>query len=130
MKALTLAATGGLEHVRVQELPEPVIQSADHVLVRVRYAALNRLDLFVIGGLPGVSYRFPHILGSDGAGVVSAVGPAVQGIRPGDRVMVYPTLSCGHCDACRSGEDSLCHRIQVMGEHVAGTAAEYIVVPA
>jgi NADPH:quinone reductase-like Zn-dependent oxidoreductase len=130
MKALTLVATGGLEYVRVQELPEPVIQSADHVLVQVRYAALNRLDLFVIGGLPGVGPQLPHILGSDGAGVVSAVGDGVQHIHPGDRVMINPTLSCGHCPACRSGEESLCHRIQVIGEHVPGTAAEYIVVPA
>src|SRR4051812_20936096 len=105
MKALTLVATGGLQHVRVQELPEPLMQSADQVLVQVRYAALNRLDLFVIEGLPGVSYRFPHTLGSDGAGVVIAVGEEVQHIRPGDRVMVNPTLSCGQCPACRSGEN-------------------------
>jgi NADPH:quinone reductase-like Zn-dependent oxidoreductase len=130
MKALTLVATGGLEYVRVQELPEPGIQSADHVLVQVRYAALNRLDLFVIGGLPGVRHRLPHILGSDGAGVVSAVGDGVQHIHPGDRVMVNPTLSCDACPACRAGEHSLCDRIQVIGEHVSGTAAEYIVVPA
>jgi NADPH:quinone reductase-like Zn-dependent oxidoreductase len=130
MKALTLVAKGGLEYVRVQELPEPVIQSADHVLVQVRCAALNRLDLFVVGGLPGLSHRFPHILGSDGAGVVSAVGEGVEQIHPGDRVMINPTLSCGHCRPCRSGEDSLCQRIQVIGEHVPGTAAEYIVVPA
>jgi NADPH:quinone reductase-like Zn-dependent oxidoreductase len=61
---------------------------------------------------------------------VSAVGDGVQHIHAGDRVMINPTLSCGHCPACRSGEDSLCHGIQVIGEHVPGTAAEYIVVPA
>ena len=130
MKALTLAATGGLEHVRVQELPEPAIQSADHVLVQVRYAGLNRLDLFVAGGLPGVKYSFPHVLGSDAAGVVREVGSTAQGIRPGDRVMVNPTLSCGQCPDCQSGEESVCPRIRVLGEHAPGTAAEYIVVPA
>jgi NADPH:quinone reductase-like Zn-dependent oxidoreductase len=130
MKALTLIATGGIEHVRVQELPEPTIQSADHVLVQVRYAALNRLDLLVVGGLPGVKYSFPHVLGSDAAGVVQAVGPSVENVRPGDQVMVNPTLSCGQCQACGSGEESVCSRIRVMGEHAPGTGAEYITVPA
>jgi NADPH:quinone reductase-like Zn-dependent oxidoreductase len=129
MKALTLVAAGGLQHVRVQELPEPPIQSADHVLVQVRAAALNRLDLFVVAGLPGISHSFPHILGSDGAGIVREVGSAVRQVSPGDRVMVNPTLSCGQCEACRSGEESLCTRLRVIGEHCPGTAAEYIVVP-
>jgi NADPH:quinone reductase-like Zn-dependent oxidoreductase len=130
MKALTLVATGGLQHLQVQELPEPTIQSADQVLVQIRAAALNRLDLFVVEGLPGVRYGFPHILGSDGAGVVHQVGSAVRDVTPGDRVMLNPTISCGECAMCRSGEDSLCARLKVLGEHCPGTAAEYIVVPA
>jgi NADPH:quinone reductase-like Zn-dependent oxidoreductase len=130
MKAVTLVAAGGLQHLGVRELPEPVIQSADQVLVQIRAAALNRLDLFVAEGLPGVTYGFPHILGSDGAGVVRAVGSAVRQVSPGDRVMVNPTLSCGQCAACRSGEESLCAHLRVIGEHHPGTMAEYIVVPA
>jgi NADPH:quinone reductase-like Zn-dependent oxidoreductase len=130
MKALTLVAAGGLQHARVQELPEPAIQSPDQVLVQVRAAALNRLDLFVVQGLPGVTYSFPHVLGSDAAGVVQAVGSGVNGVRPGDRVMLNPTLSCGKCFQCQAGEDSLCIRLRVIGEHCPGTAAEYIVVPA
>jgi NADPH:quinone reductase-like Zn-dependent oxidoreductase len=130
MKALTLVAVGGLQHVRVQELPDPTIQSADQVLVQVRAAALNRLDLFVAGGLPGATYSFPHILGSDGAGVVRAVGSAVDQVTPGDRVMVNPTLSCRHCAQCQGGDDALCIRLRVIGEHCPGTAAEYIVLPA
>jgi NADPH:quinone reductase-like Zn-dependent oxidoreductase len=130
VKALVLTATGGPEHLRVQELPEPAIQSPDQVLVQVRMAALNRLDLFVTEGLPGLTYSFPHIVGSDGAGVVREVGSAVTSLAPGDRVMVNPTLSCGSCPACRAGEESLCVHIRVVGEHAPGTAAEYIVLPA
>jgi NADPH:quinone reductase-like Zn-dependent oxidoreductase len=130
MKALTLAAVGGLQHLRVQELPEPTIQSSDLVLVRVRFVALNRLDLFVAGGLPGVSYTFPHIVGSDGAGTVADVGPAVSSVRPGDRVMINPALPCDHCPGCLRGDDPLCSNLRVLGEHCPGTAAEYIVVPA
>jgi NADPH:quinone reductase-like Zn-dependent oxidoreductase len=130
MKALILAATGGLESLRVQELPEPSIQSADHVLVQVYAVGLNRLDLFVVEGLPGVRYSFPHVVGSDGAGIIRDVGSAVRQLASGDRVMVNPTVSCGTCPACSAGEDSLCSRLMVMGEHCDGTAAEYIVVPA
>jgi NADPH:quinone reductase-like Zn-dependent oxidoreductase len=130
MKALTLVATGGLQYARVQELPEPAIHSPDQVLVQVRAAGLNRLDLFVALGLPGVTYSFPHVMGSDGAGVVEAVGADVSRVRPGDRVMLNPTLSCGQCAQCLAGEESVCIRLGVVGEHSQGTAAEYIVVPA
>jgi NADPH:quinone reductase-like Zn-dependent oxidoreductase len=130
MKALALDEAGGLQHLRVRELPEPTIQAPDQALLRVQAAALNRLDLFVVEGLPGVSYRFPHIMGSDGAGTVQEVGPAVTQVKPGDRVMINPALSCGGCWACAEGEDSLCPNLRVLGEHCSGTAAEYIVVPA
>jgi NADPH:quinone reductase-like Zn-dependent oxidoreductase len=130
MKALTLAATGGIEHLKVQELPQPSIQSPNDVLVRVQAAALNRLDLFVATGLPGSSLSFPHVVGSDGAGLVDQVGAGVSQFRPGDRVMINPTLSCGACTACAAGEDTLCSKLRVLGEHRSGTIAEYVVVPA
>jgi NADPH:quinone reductase-like Zn-dependent oxidoreductase len=130
MKGLALVAIGGLEHLRVQELPQPTVQSPGDVLIRIHAAALNRLDLFVAEGLPGVSYNFPQVVGSDGAGVVEEIGSEVRQVRPGDRVMINPTLSCGGCSACRAGEESLCERLRVLGEHSGGTAAEYVVVPA
>lgn len=130
MKALVLTAVGGPEHLRVQELPAPTIQSPGQVIVRLQAAGLNRLDLFVAEGLPGVNYSFPHVIGSDGAGTVLEAGAAVQGFRAGDRVMINPTLSCGKCPRCLQGEESLCHSLQVLGEHRTGTAAEYVVVPA
>ena len=130
MKALVLTAPGGPKQLRVQELPTPHVDSPDQVLVQVKAGALNHLDLFVADGLPGVTYSFPHIVGSDAAGTVHEVGSAVRQLRPGDRVMVNPTLSCGECVACSAGEESLCSRIRVLGEHCSGTIAEHIVVPA
>jgi NADPH:quinone reductase-like Zn-dependent oxidoreductase len=130
MKALTLTAVGGREHLRVQELPEPAIESPNDVLVRVHAIALNRLDLFVTEGLPGVNYSFPHVLGCDGAGTVVEVGTSVPGLEPCDRVMINPTLSCRTCPWCLQGEDSLCGNLQVLGEHLSGTAREYLVLPA
>jgi NADPH:quinone reductase-like Zn-dependent oxidoreductase len=130
MKALALSATGGLEQLTLQELPRPAISSPSDVLVRIRAAALNRLDLWVVGGLPGQGPRFPHIVGSDGAGVVEQVGGQVEQVRLGDRVMLNPGLSCGRCAACLDAEESLCSNFRILGEHVDGTVAEYVVVPA
>ncbi|MBA3443515.1 MAG: zinc-binding dehydrogenase [Gemmatimonadales bacterium] len=130
MKALTLAGTGGIEQLGVQELPDPAIQKPDDVTVQVHAAALNRLDLFVATGLPRSGLTFPHVVGSDGAGVVHRVGSAVRQFKPGDRVMINPALSCGECPVCLEGEDSLCASLKVLGEHRAGTVAQYIVVPA
>lgn len=130
MRALTLVAHGGPEQLKVQELPRPTITSPDQVLVRMRTAALNRLDLLIAAGLPGSPLQFPHVVGSDGAGVVEQAGEAVRQFRTGDRVMINPTLSCGDCPACGEGEHSLCARLRVLGEHCAGTVAEFVVVPA
>jgi len=96
----------------------------------VRAAALNHLDLFVIRGLPGVAYEFPHILGADGAGVIDAVGAAVTAVRPGDRVLINPGVSDYTCEFCRAGEHSLCVSYGILGEHRPGTMAELVTIPA
>ena len=96
----------------------------------MRAAALNHLDLFVIRGLPGITFQFPHILGADGAGVIDAVGAGVTALRPGDRVLINPGVSDYTCEFCRAGEHSLCVRYGIMGEHRPGTMAELVTVPA
>lgn len=121
---------GGPDRVELVDLPRPVISRPDQVLIRIHAAALNRIDLFVLQGLPKARYDFPHILGSDGAGTVAEVGSEVSGIQPGDRVMINPGISCGRCDACLSGEQPLCRGYRILGEHLEGTCAEYVVVPA
>jgi len=130
MRALTLAGTGGPEHLEVTEMPEPVISTPDQVKVRIHAAALNRLDLFVAEGLPNFSLPFPHVVGSDGAGVIEEVGSSITSLRPGDRVMLDPGISCGECDACRRDDHPLCRSYSILGEHRAGTIAEFVVVPA
>ncbi len=129
MRALTLTAPAGLDALQVQDVPEPVLAAADDVRVRIHSAALNRLDLFVTGGLPGVTLTFPHIMGTDGAGTIESVGSGVHRFKAGDRVMINPGMSCGRCEACLAGEQPLCERFGVLGEHRPGTIAEYIVVP-
>ena len=129
MQALYLAGHGGVEQVRFGELPTPVARPGE-VLVSVAAAAFNHIDLFVLGGLPGTTLEMPHVGGADGAGVIAALGPGVTGWREGDEVVLNPGLWCGECEFCRRGEESLCVRFGVLGEHAPGTFAEYVKVPA
>ena len=112
------------------DVPASLPPGPDDVRVAVRAAALNHLDLFVIRGLPGIAYEFPHILGADGAGVIDAVGTAVTAVRPGDRVLINPGVSDYTCEFCRAGEHSLCVRYGILGEHRHGTMAELVTIPA
>ncbi len=129
MRALTLTAFGGPENLQHLELPAPTITTPDQVRIRVMAAAINRLDLFVLGGLPGPKPTLPLVVGSDGAGIVESVGAAVTRVAPGDRVLINPGISCGRCDACRAGEQPICRSFHVLGEHSPGTIAEFVVVP-
>jgi NADPH:quinone reductase-like Zn-dependent oxidoreductase len=129
MKALAMKGFGGLEQVEPAEAPTPTVRSPDDVRVRIHAAALNRIDLFVLGGLPKAHYEFPHVLGSDGAGTVESVGTGVTSVKPGDRVLLNPGVSCGRCAACLAGEQPLCRKYRILGEHIEGTAAEFVVVP-
>ena len=131
MRALTIRGHGGLEQLELRDdLPDPLIRERNDVLVRVRAAALNHLDLFVIEGLPGVTITPPWILGCDATGVVEDVGADVRTVSPGDVVILNPGLSDRTCAYCRRGEHPLCVNYKVLGEHVPGTMAEKIVVPA
>ncbi len=130
MRALTISAHGGLERVEYRsDVPAPELLAPHQVRVRIRAAALNRLDIFVVGGLPNVRIVPPWVLGSDGAGVVETVGAEVDWLAPGDRVIINPGLSDRSCEYCLDGEQSLCPRFQVLGEHVPGTFADFVVLP-
>ncbi len=129
MKALIFSQHGTLEQVNFGDVPIPTI-GADEVLLQVKAAALNRLDLWVLEGWPALKLKLPHVMGSDGAGVVTAVGANAQHIPLGQRVAVNPTVSCGRCSFCQSGHDHMCDHFAVLGEHRDGFAAEYIAVPA
>jgi NADPH:quinone reductase-like Zn-dependent oxidoreductase len=129
MLAVTIRAHGGPEQVLIDDVPRPAAPGPRDVVVALQAAALNHLDLFVLGGLPGVPPAFPHVLGADGAGLVEAVGAEVTAVGPGDRVVLNPGLSCHACEYCAAGEHSLCPTFRLLGEHVGGTFAEAIAVP-
>lgn len=129
MKAIVFHQHGGLDQVSYESIPRPEI-GPDEVLLQVKAAAYNRLDLWVLAGWPGLNVKLPHVMGSDGAGIVAEAGANVAGFAVGDRVAVNPTLSCGRCAYCLSGRDNMCDRFAIMGEHVDGFAAEFTAVPA
>jgi len=129
MRAWVIRSTGGLDRLEIADVPDPAGPiEARQVRIALRAAALNRLDLFVVRGLPH-EYHYPHILGADGAGVVEAVGARVQSVRPGDRVMINPGIPDYTCSYCRAGEHSLCVNYGILGEHRPGTLAQYVIVP-
>jgi NADPH:quinone reductase-like Zn-dependent oxidoreductase len=131
VRALTISAHGGLERLQFRtDLPDPVVTAETDVRVAVHAAALNHLDLFVLRGLPGVTLTTPWVMGADAAGVVDQVGPAVHTVHVGDFVIINPGVSDRTCAYCLAGEQSLCIKFQLLGEHRPGTFADYIVVPA
>ncbi len=134
MRALTIDAHGGVEQLRYRtDVAAPELPAAGHVRVRVRAAALNRLDVWTLGGLPGVTITPPWTMGADATGVVTELSDDVQadlaGVRVGDRVIVNPGISCRRCEFCAAGEHSLCIRFRLLGEHLPGSFAEELVVP-
>jgi NADPH:quinone reductase-like Zn-dependent oxidoreductase len=110
MKAIRIHEDGGPEVLRYEDAPDPV-PGRGQVLIELRAASLNHLDVWIRKGLPSVPK--PRILGADGAGVVVSG----EGFAPGDRVVINPGLD--HGDG----------RITVVGEHTDGTHAELIALP-
>ena len=128
MKAIAIDRYGDPGVAQVHEIPTPE-PGAGEVLVRMRAAALNRVDLWTSSGALGFDISFPFVLGADGAGEIERVGAGVD-LEPGTPVLIDPALSCGSCEYCRSGEESLCVSFRMLGEHVDGTFAHYVRVPA
>ena len=129
MKAITFHQPGGPEVLRYEDAPAPV-PGPGQVLVRVKACGLNHLDLIVRARGPATGLLWPHITGSDAAGVVAALGAGVAGIELGMGVVLNPALSCGACRYCQAGEQSLCRSFGILGRDARGAMAEYVVIPA
>jgi NADPH:quinone reductase-like Zn-dependent oxidoreductase len=127
-EAVVLRTHGGPE-VLVRETVDVGEPGPREARVRVRAVALNHLDIWVRRGLPNLKLTYPHILGSDVAGEIEALGPGARGVSIGDKVVVSPGLSCGVCVECLSGRDNLCARYAMLGEHVRGGYARHLIAP-
>jgi NADPH:quinone reductase-like Zn-dependent oxidoreductase len=128
VRAFVIAAHGGPEVLTLVDRPV-VPPGPREARVGVRAVSLNHLDLWVRQGVPGHTFPLPIVPGCDVAGVVDAVGPGVTAVAPGDEVVVAPGLSCGRCQACRSGQDALCPTYGILGETRDGGCQDSLVVP-
>jgi NADPH:quinone reductase-like Zn-dependent oxidoreductase len=128
MKAGFIREHGSLEKLEVGKLNHPEIGPND-VLVKVKYAALNHIDIFVVKGWPGLNLKLPHVLGSDGCGIVEDIGSAVTKVKKGDKVTINPGISCGKCYQCLSGRQNFCPEFSILGENQWGSFAEFVKVP-
>lgn len=107
-------------------MPQP---GPGEALVQVRAAGICGTDLHILHGeIPPA--RTPITLGHEVAGVVASVGEGVSDWRSGDRVCVYPHTPCGTCDLCRAGRESLCPNTRILGLHMDGGFADFLLVPA
>jgi NADPH:quinone reductase-like Zn-dependent oxidoreductase len=128
MKAVRFHEHGGIDVLKYEDAPEPKIQ-ANEVLVKVKACALNHLDIWLRMGVRGWQLHMPHIVGSDIAGEVAEVGALVTRVKPGDRILLCPGISCGQCEACFKGLDSACRSYTLFGVMVDGGYAEYVKSP-
>src|SRR5262245_8922358 len=128
MRALTLVADRQLE---LADVADPSPPAAAEVQIRVTAVGLNHIDLWGYRGMAFAKRKLPLAVGAEAAGEIVAVGADVSGFKPGDPVVMYGAMTCGHCKACVEGRDNLCENVAgVMGFHVDGFARERVNMPA
>ncbi len=126
MKATVFHEHGAPDVLKYEDFPDPEV-GPNQVLVEIKAVALNHLDLFVRGGIPGLKLEMPHILGSDISGVIKETGSNVaEDFQLGQKVIIDPGRSCGVCEYCIRGEESLCTTYGIIGEHYRGGYADFI----
>jgi NADPH:quinone reductase-like Zn-dependent oxidoreductase len=136
MKAILFHKHGGSEVLEYTDFPTPQPKPGE-ALIRLRAAALNRMDVLVRNGWQGLKLELPHIPGADGAGEIIELNPplppgeglGVREVRAGDRVVINANLGCGECGFCISGRDNMCKNWHLLGETVRGTYAQFICLP-
>jgi alcohol dehydrogenase len=127
MRALTLVTDRKLE---LRDAAAPPPPEPGEVQVRVRAVALNHIDVWGWRGMAFAKRQMPLVVGAEAAGEIAAVGPGVSAFKPGDAVVMYGAITCGHCKACREGRDNLCENVAgIMGFHIDGFARELVNMP-
>ncbi len=121
--------SGGVEALKIQEIPDRTPEAGE-VLLRVKACAMNHLDVWATKNPTQQRFGGPRIMGADVAGVVESLGPGVEGYAQGDRVLVAPGLSCGHCSKCQRGMHADCPEYKLLGVGRDGGYSELMTIPA
>lgn len=130
MNAIALYEHGGADKlVYTTDFPKPAI-GPDEVLIDVKATAVNRVDLVVRGGYPGIQIPLPHVLGGDIAGTIAELGTGVKGFSVGQRIVTWPLIACGTCALCSEGKENLCLNWKYFGLHRHGGYAQFVAAPA
>jgi NADPH:quinone reductase-like Zn-dependent oxidoreductase len=130
LKAVRMHGYGGVEQLFFEDADEPTLSRSGEVIVELKAASINHIDIWNRTGATGISVPMPHTLGADGAGVVVEVGAQAENVKIGDAVCLYPPTGCGHCEFCVTDQDFMCVYLRVLGERIEGTYAEYVKLPA
>lgn len=129
MKAVVIKDFGGVDKLDlVEDFPMPEVGDND-VLIELKARSLNRIEVVVRNGYPGIPVELPHIPGPDGAGVVKEVGSNVKDFKPGDRVVVYPVVIEAEDEFTQRGDAFLSPQWKYVGLQKKGTYAEYVSLP-
>ena len=133
MKTVLFYQHGGPEVLQYTDFPTPETKPGE-ALIRLHAAALNRMDVMVRTGWPGLKLEMPHINGADGAGEIVAFGEGTGHEQRGEwgigsHVVINANFGCGKCEFCLAGQDNMCRNWHLLGETIRGTYAEYISVP-
>ena len=127
MHAVYIDGHGGNEVVHVGERPTPE-RRAGEVLIRMQASTLNQVDLYMRNSGAGITHQLPQTMGIEGYGHVAACDEH-SGLDVGDGVIIHPGISCGTCEFCQRGDDVLCTRIALVGEHRDGAWSHWLTVP-
>ena len=128
MRALQLIEDRKLE---MRDVPEPPEPQAGEVTLNIKAVALNHIDVWGWRGMAFAKRKLPLVIGAEASGEVSAIGPGVSSVLPGQLVSIYGAQTCGLCRHCREGRDNLCEHVAgVHGFHLDGFAQEKINLPA
>jgi NADPH:quinone reductase-like Zn-dependent oxidoreductase len=127
MKAAVFFKPGEPDQIQIAEVPNPQIRP-DQILIQVKACALNHFDLLVLRESDLDTFNLPFWGGADISGIVSETGNRVSQFKPGDRVVVNPSLFCKVCEHCLAGEESQCDSYGIIGDTVPGGFVEYIAV--
>jgi L-iditol 2-dehydrogenase len=122
-----------VRQVRITDIPKPTLTGEQDVLLRVAAVGICGSDIhyYVDGRVGDQIVEFPYIPGHECAAIVEQVGPGVSTLKPGDRVAVEPTISCGQCDQCLAGRENTCRNVKFLGMpgQLDGGLCEYIIMP-
>jgi NADPH:quinone reductase-like Zn-dependent oxidoreductase len=126
MKAAVLERRGA-DGVSWRDFPDPEPAAGESVL-RVAASALNRVDLYMRDSGAGITHSLPQVMGVEAAGVIAQAAPG-SGLKAGTKAVLYSEDFCGQCRYCLAGDQPLCERVKIMGEHRHGGFAEYVAMP-